>query len=79
MYLDTPISTRISRIVIAAVGFGITTSVGLFLLSDFQRAMKAETVRYQSAAYAFAAAASDGVSAKDPRKVLEVIRGAGTA
>ncbi len=75
MYLDTPISTRISRIVIAAVGFGITASVGLFLISDFQQAIKAETLRYQSAAYAFAAAASDGVSEKDPRKVLEVIRG----
>jgi signal transduction histidine kinase/CheY-like chemotaxis protein len=75
MYLDTPISTRISRIVIAAVGFGITASVGLFLISDFQQAMRAETLRYQSAAYAFAAAASEGVSAKDPRKVLEVIRG----
>ncbi|KQS87440.1 MULTISPECIES: ATP-binding protein [unclassified Rhizobium] len=75
MYLDTPISTRISRIVISAVGFGMATSVGLFLLSDFRQAMKAETLRYQSAAYAFAAAASDGVSDHSQRQVLEVIRG----
>eukprot|EP00913_Durusdinium_trenchii_P004205 g3897.t1 len=51
------------------------TSVGLFLVSDFRQAMKAETQRYQSAAYAFAAASSDALFARDTRKVLEVIRG----
>lgn len=75
MTRDTPISTRISRIVIAAVATGISASVGTFLVSDFRQAMKAETARYQSAAFAFAAASSEGVAERDPRKVLELIRG----
>jgi two-component system sensor histidine kinase BarA len=72
---NTPISTRISRIVTVGVATGISVSVGIFLVSDFRQAMKSETARYQSAAYAFAAASSDGVAERDPRKVLEVIRG----
>jgi two-component system sensor histidine kinase BarA len=72
---DTPISTRISRIVIWAVATGISVSVGTFLISDFGQAMKSEVARYQSAAYAFAAASSEGVADRDLRRVLEVIRG----
>ena len=75
MQSSQPISTRISRIVVAAVTTGIFTSVGIFLVSDFRHAMKAEISRYQSAAYAFAAASSEGVAARDSRKILEVIRG----
>jgi len=75
MKLDRPISTRISNIVIAAVATGISVSVGGFLVVDFRQSMQAEASRYQSAAFAFAAAASDGVAAQDTRKVLEVIRG----
>ncbi|MBW6425614.1 response regulator [Rhizobium sp. XQZ8] len=75
MKLDRPISTRISQIVIAAVATGISVSVGGFLVVDFRQSMQAETSRYQAAAFAFAAAASDGVAEQDARKVLEVIRG----
>ncbi len=72
---DSPISTRISRIVIAAVATGISVTVGGFLVVDFRQSMLAETSRYQSAAFAFAAAASDGVAEQNARTVLEVIRG----
>jgi signal transduction histidine kinase/CheY-like chemotaxis protein len=70
-----PISKRVSRMVVAAVAVGISTGVGLFLVHDFNQAMKVEAARYQSAAYAFAAAASDAVAARDKRKTLEVLRG----
>lgn len=75
MQRDQSISSRISRIVILAVAIGISVSVSAFLFSDFRQSIKAEASRYQSAAYAFAAAASDGVAERDTRKVLEVIRG----
>ena len=75
MKLDRPISARISQIVIAAVATGMSVSVGVFLVADFRQSMKAEASRYQSAAFAFAAAASAGVAEQDTRKVLEVIRG----
>jgi two-component system sensor histidine kinase BarA len=75
MTSDRPISTRVSRLVVAAVGLGISAGVGLFLVHDFNQAMKVEAARYQSAAYAFAAATSDAVAADDKRKVLEVLRG----
>ncbi len=72
---DTPISTRVSRIVTVAVGLGIAAGVGLFLFSDFRAALKAENMRYQSAAYAFAAASGDAIAARNVRGVLEVLRG----
>jgi two-component system sensor histidine kinase BarA len=75
MHLETPIATRISRTVVAAVAIGISLSIGIFLVSDFRQAIKAEKQRYQSAAYAFAAAASDAVAAGNPRDIFEVLRG----
>ncbi|TDK31712.1 response regulator [Rhizobium deserti] len=75
MHLETPIATRISRTVVAAVGIGISLSIGIFLASDFRQAIKAEKQRYQSAAYAFAAAASDAVAAGNTRDMFEVLRG----
>ncbi|WJH38349.1 ATP-binding protein (plasmid) [Aliirhizobium terrae] len=75
MKLERPIAARITRIVLSAVATGISVSVGVFLVSDFRQAMRAEASRYQSAAFAFAAASSDGVAERDVRKVLEVIRG----
>lgn len=75
MKIEAPISTKITRIVVAAVGLGIASSVAISLVSDFRQTMRSETARYQSAAYAFAAAASDGVNERDRRKVLEVLRG----
>ncbi|PWE52221.1 hypothetical protein DEM27_32080 [Metarhizobium album] len=69
------ISKRVARIAIIGVGTGITLSVGLFLIQDFRQAIKLETARYQSAAYAFAAASSDAVAKSDTRAALEVLRG----
>ena len=75
MKASNSISGRIARMVVSAVGLGIATGVGLFLFHDFQQALKLERARYESAAYAFAAAASDAVATSDKRKVLEVLRG----
>jgi signal transduction histidine kinase/CheY-like chemotaxis protein/HPt (histidine-containing phosphotransfer) domain-containing protein len=75
MKSDRPIATRVSRLVVAAVGLGISAGVGIFLVHDFNQAIKVEAARYQSAAYAFAAATSDAVAAGDKRKILEVLRG----
>jgi two-component system, NarL family, sensor histidine kinase BarA len=69
------ISGRLARTVVSAVGLGIAAGVGLFLFHDFQQALKLEKARFESAAYAFAAAASDMVAGQDKRKSLEVLRG----
>lgn len=75
MKRDRPISSRVTRMVVMAVTLGISAGVGLFLVYDFTQAMKVETARYQSAAFAFGAAAGDALAVGDERKVLEVLRG----
>ncbi|WP_075292838.1 ATP-binding protein [Pararhizobium arenae] len=75
MKKSNSIATRVSTVVVTAATFGVTASVGLFLFLDYRQAVKNETLRYQSAAYAFAAASSEAALAHDPRKVMEVLRG----
>ena len=73
--MRTSIGARLSRLVVAAVFLGITSTVVFFLIGEFRQTVTAERIRLENSAAAFAAAAAEGVHARDQRAVLEVLRG----